>query len=149
MVNKHIDEAGQSAKVERMPRGIRNHNPGNIRHGDDWQGLRDTQTDKNFCQFVSPEFGIRALARVLMNYEKKHGLNTVRGIIGRWAPPNENNTDAYMNYVACVLEVDVDDVIDVVDSLPELVPAIIHHENGMYPYSSKTVALGIDMAMKA
>ncbi|MFI3272941.1 MAG: structural protein, partial [Pseudomonadota bacterium] len=57
-----------------MPRGIRNHNPGNIRHGDDWQGLRDTQTDKNFCQFVSPEFGIRALARVLMNYEKKHGL---------------------------------------------------------------------------
>ncbi|MEQ2017041.1 structural protein, partial [Photorhabdus bodei] len=39
-----------------MSRGIRNNNPGNIRWGDDWQGLipASQRTDKSFCQFVSP-----------------------------------------------------------------------------------------------
>lgn len=133
---------------KKLPRGVRNNNPGNIRHGEKWKGLRYAQTDADFCQFVSPEFGIRALARVLMTYEKRHGLNTVRGIISRWAPPNENNTDAYMNYVACCLEVEVDDVIDVVDSLPALVSAIIYHENGQQTYSVKTMDAGIRMAMQ-
>ncbi len=45
-------------------RGIRNNNPhGNIRWGDDWKGLvpEGQRTDKSFCQFKAPEFGIRAM----------------------------------------------------------------------------------------
>ena len=40
-----------------IPRGIRNHNPGNIRHGDKWQGLSAEQTDSSFCVFDAPEYG--------------------------------------------------------------------------------------------
>ncbi|MCE1635766.1 structural protein, partial [Enterobacter hormaechei] len=84
-----------------MSRGIRNNNPGNIRWGDDWQGLMPAsqRTDKSFCQFVGPEYGLRAMIKILHNYNRKYGLKTVKEIISRWAPTNENNTDAYINHV--------------------------------------------------
>lgn len=129
-----------------IPRGIRNNNPGNIRHGDKWAGLSATQPDAAFCSFISPEYGIRALARVLLNYERKHGLNTVRGIITRWAPPNENDTTAYVNAVARKLGVAPDTRIDVATVLPALVPAIIAHENGQQPYDAAVIVRGIEMA---
>ena len=36
-----------------LPRGIRNNNPGNIRLGDNWQGMKESQSDKSFVQFES------------------------------------------------------------------------------------------------
>lgn len=52
-----------------VPRGLRNNNPGNIRLSKDkWQGLRERQEDKEFFQFVSIEWGYRALMRTLQNY---------------------------------------------------------------------------------
>ena len=132
------------------PRGIRNNNPGNIRWGDDWQGLvpKTQQTDKSFCQFVSPEHGIRAMMIILRNYQLKHALNTVSGIINRWAPPNENNTQAYINSVADALNVTPDQRIDVTDSrvMMKLLQAIIRHENGMQPYEFDVFVRAIDLA---
>lgn len=129
-------------------RGIRNNNPGNIRHGDAWQGLAEQQTDSSFCVFRSPEYGIRALAKVLMNYEKKYGLNTVRKIVSCYAPENENDTDAYIKSVAGQLGVDADETITVRDkaTLLVLVKAIIRHENGEQPYSSEILLKGLEMA---
>ena len=47
-----------------LPRGIRNHNPGNIDKGADWEGLADDQSsDSRFCVFKDPVWGIRAMAR--------------------------------------------------------------------------------------
>ena len=62
----------------RQPRGIRNNNPGNIRHGANWQGLNPNgrNIDSAFCVFESPVFGIRALAKVLINYKKIHPTNS-------------------------------------------------------------------------
>ena len=99
----------------RPPRGIRNNNPGNIRHGQNWQGLNPDgrNIDPAFCVFKSPVFGIRALAKVLMNYKKIHGLNTVRQIISRYAPPNENQTKAYIKTVAEQIGVYPDTIIDI------------------------------------
>lgn len=76
------------------PRGIRNFNSGNIRHvkGTRWQGMSANQNDTAFVQFTGPQWGIRAIARTLITYQDKHGLRTIRQIIGRWAPPNENNS---------------------------------------------------------
>ncbi|MBD2782795.1 structural protein [Xenorhabdus szentirmaii] len=120
-----------------MSKGIRNHNPGNIRHGDKWQGLRDTQTDKDFCQFIAPEWGIRAMLKILRNYERKYGYNTIRQMISRWAPPNENDTEGYISYVCGKVGIPSSAVIDV-DNEPtmlKLVKAIIYMENGQQPYS--------------
>ena len=127
-------------------RGIRNNNPGNIRHGDKWDGLAAVQSDTSFCVFQTPEYGIRAMARVLMNYQRRYGIETVRGIINRWAPPVENDTDAYVDHVAHVVGVDPDEALVVAEVLPRLIPVIIKHENGQMPYSDDQIATGIRMA---
>ena len=80
-----------------LPRGIRNHNPLNIRRNgkDQWKGLAEAQNDAAFCQFKSLEYGWRAAFILLTRtYYHKYRLYTIRGIINRWAPPNENKTDA-------------------------------------------------------
>lgn len=81
------------------PRGIRNNNPGNIRWGSDWKGLKKDgkQQDPSFCVFETPEYGIRALAKLLQNYQLLYGLNTPRKIINRYAPPTENETVSYID----------------------------------------------------
>lgn len=133
--------------VRKPTRGIRNNNPGNIRHGDKWQGMAVEQPDKSFITFVSPEYGIRALAKILITYEIK-GVNTVLRIISRWAPPNENDTPRYIDFVAGRLGVDMNDVIDV-DSYAVMLPlvtAIIEFENGQQPYTLNTLKEGLRLA---
>lgn len=117
------------------PRGIFNANPGNIRKGDKWQGLADNQTDTDFCVFTDPTWGIRALARVLISYQDKHNLRTVSGIIRRWAPPNENDTGAYIGAVARAVGVAADETLDLhsYEAMCPIVEAIIRHENGRGP----------------
>lgn len=128
-------------------RGIRNNNPGNIRHSTArWQGMSPEQTDSAFVQFISAEYGIRALSKLLDTYANSYGLRTVRGIIGRYAPVTENNTSAYVNAVANALGVAPDQVIDVAAQKQPLIQAIIKHENGIQPYSLATIAAGASMA---
>ena len=125
--------------MTRPARGERNNNPGNIRHGSKWQGLSAQQTDKDFCQFVSPEYGIRAIYKLLQTYQKKYELNTVESIIDRYAPPNENNTTGYINRAAKDIGVSVNAPINV-SSKPvaiALATAIVGVELGYQPYSQK------------
>lgn len=141
-----------------QPRGIRNNNPGNIRWGDNWQGLiaSHMRTDKSFCQFTEPVYGIRAICVILVNYGSKTGqpgiggpgIDTVREVIGRWAPPNENDTEAYIASVAKAVGVDANKHIDLTspDVLRKMVPAIIQHENGAQPYSAELIDQAIRMA---
>lgn len=83
-----------------LPRGLRNHNPLNIRKSSVcWQGMATVQSDKSFVTFVSNEYGYRAAFRILHTYITKHGLNTINSIIRRWAPPSENNTTKYIKTV--------------------------------------------------
>lgn len=81
-------------------RGIRNNNPANIRRGCNWKGLIRQQKDREFCQFVTMTWGVRALLVTLRTYVVKHHLRTVREIITRWAPPSDgNNTEKYIKFV--------------------------------------------------
>ena len=87
--------------AECMSRGIRNNNPLNIRRsGDRWDGARAEQTDPSFVQFETPAYGYRAAWKVLQSYYTRfcHRSQpfTVRSIISRWAPPTENDTEAYI-----------------------------------------------------
>lgn len=127
------------------PRGIRNNNPGNIRHGQDWQGMAPEQTDRDFVQFITPEMGIRALAKVLATYESR-GLRTVRTIISRWAPPEENDTESYIAAVSKEVGVNPDTPLESALHLPRLMQAIIRHENGQQPYTDDQIAKGIALA---
>ena len=87
-----------------MTRGQRNNNPLNIRHSADrWQGACKEQKDKSFVQFETMAYGYRAAWRILETYWKRmHAQGVafnVRNIIGRWAPPTENDTQAYIRTV--------------------------------------------------
>jgi hypothetical protein len=128
------------------PRGIRNNNPGNIRHvkNTTWQGQSPTQTDDAFVQFLEPKWGIRAMARILKNYFL-NGTNTVQKVISRWAPATENNTNAYVAAVAKEINKPATATLTY-DDLPALITAIIRHENGKQPYTAETIKEGISLA---
>jgi len=131
-----------------LPRGIRNNNAGNIRHGAAWQGLAADQPDKSFATFISPEYGLRALAKTLNTYQKKYGIVTIRGAISRWAPPIENDTEAYIQSVARHVGASPDAPLDF-SRLSVIVPmmeAIVKHENGQQPYSLAVLNKGAVMA---
>ena len=129
-------------------RGERNNNPGNIRlSASKWVGQIDG-TDPAFVTFDTPENGIRALAKLLKNYQTNYGLRTVRAIINRYAPPTENITGAYVAAVSAALGVSPDAAIDLNDpgTLQQLVAAIITHENGRNTYAASTIATGVALA---
>jgi hypothetical protein len=135
--------------MTQRPRGIRNNNPGNIRRSKDpWQGLAEKQTDRSFFRFESAIYGIRALARVLITYQDKHQLRTIKSIIGRWAPKSENNTDAYVRSVAKQSGFDANQKLDLhrFEHLRPVVEAIIWHENGQQPYSEAEVIKALVLA---
>lgn len=132
-----------------VTRGIRNNNPGNIKHGDRWQGLAAEQTDDMFCTFETPEHGIRAMGKLLLNYQEKHGLHTINDLINRWAPPFENDTKGYAKFVADRVGVKPTDKVQVADIMPSMVEAMITMENGKNPYDKATILRGCDMARNA
>ena len=88
-----------------VPRGIRNKNPLNFRKGNNWKGERPNQSDKSFEEFQTMEMGIRAGFIILRNYitgysGKTKPYDTIEKVIRRWAPPTENATEKYIQFVA-------------------------------------------------
>ena len=137
-----------------LPLGIRSHNPGNLRPSQPpWEGEL-APDERGYCRFDTPENGIRALAKNLLAYQRKHNLRTVARIIARWAPGSENDTEAYIRHVCQLTGYRRDEQIDVgnPDVLHDLVDAIIRHENGPAPtaegwYPETTISVGIMRAL--
>lgn len=128
-----------------QPRGIRNNNPGNIRHSSTkWVG-EVKGSDPSFKTFSSPAFGIRAMAKLLGNYQRFYGLNTIRKMISRWAPPSENDTAAYIAHVVKGSGIGPDDEVTL-DDIPRIVPPMIAMENGQQPYGADVIAKGCRLA---
>jgi len=122
-------------------RGERNNNPGNIRRSDSaWRG-KVASEDAVFETFDTAENGIRALAKLLIAYQRRHGCRTVRQIVSRWAPPGENATAAYVVDVARALGLAPDAVVNCAQPpvLVAFVRAVIRHENGRCIYDAATL----------
>lgn len=132
---------------EAMPRGLRNHNPGNIRDTrDTWVGEIGRDAG-GYVIFDADEHGLRAMAIVLLSYQSRHGIHTIRGIVQRYAPALDgNNEAAYVAHICAVLGLGADEpfAIDVV--LPELMAVMIAHENGANPYSMAMIERAVSTA---
>ena len=120
-----------------LPRGIRNNNPLNIRRTakDQWKGLRAQQTDASFCQFERLEYGWRAAFYLLTRtYYHKYRLFTIRAIINKWAPPQENLTATYIANVSRLTGIPPDEPIGIPSDQPtrwmKLGIAMAIQENG-------------------
>ena len=145
-----------TTKTVRLPKGIRNNNPLNLREspGDKtiWLHERATDDDAQFEEFDIPEGGIRAAAINFRTYKIKWGVRTVHELVTRWAPPKgkdangvpyTQDTNAYIRLVCNALGVDsgievpprTRDVIDLEDweTLFSLMKVMIRHENGPAP----------------
>jgi hypothetical protein len=148
-----------------IPRGIRNNNPGNLDFvrssydRDPWIGetgleIREGKACR-FTTFDTAEHGIRALAKTLLTYCRLRRaadgtpIDTVQEIIDRWAPPHENDTDAYAKHVRDLLNIEKGGEINIEDpaTLAILVESIIRHENGCQPYSEDVIRLGVGLAL--
>jgi hypothetical protein len=133
-----------------LPRGIRNHNPCNIKKNKTkWQGLKEQQDDPVFFQFERAEDGIRAAARVIRTYGRKYGIKTIEGLVSRWAPATENATKTYVDFVERYVGISKDTIIQLDDPLTvqDLVKAIIHFENGEQPYSGGVIARAVQAGL--
>lgn len=100
----------------KIPRGIRNNNPLNIRVGNMWMGEVAEPTDKEFEQFINIFYGLRAGFIILKRYIERYHLCTIRKIVYRWAPPAENNTSAYVALVVAKTGIPADQEISFADS---------------------------------
>lgn len=120
------------------PKGVRNNNPGNIRiDSSQWQGMvpLNQNTDGAFHQFVDMAHGMRAHMKVLQAYQQKHGLDTIRKIVRRWAPygDGKNNPDNYANFVAKEVGISPDAPINIIantEVLAKVAHAMAIQENG-------------------
>lgn len=114
-------------------RGLRNKNPGNIRKSDErFNGEVRPSTDLSFKQFISMPYGYRAMFKLIQNY-LYGGFDTIRKIISRWSPPNENDTEAHIKYVSTRAGKGPDEKVGYFDpsTIIKIVKGISRVENGV------------------
>ncbi|MCA0937563.1 structural protein [Vibrio alginolyticus] len=129
-------------------RGVRINNPLNIRiAANAWQGKVTPSRDNAFETFRAPEWGFRAGAVLLRNYQLRHELFTLNEIINRFAPPNENHTANYARFVAGQVGVGIDERIDLVNNKTMLVN-VLHAMSIMevgHHYTKDKVRQGVEL----
>lgn len=106
-----------------------NRNPLNIkaRSTDPWEG--QIGRDKyGHAVFETWEHGIRAASLVLRSYAVTHEIDTVEGIINRFA---EGNREAYVAFLCNRLDVRADEPLDIIARMPDLLRAMSRFESGM------------------
>ncbi len=130
-------------KSHPLTRAERNHNPGNIRRcGVRYRGERRPSCDPAFKEFESDEWGYRAMFVLLESYRRRYGIDTLRAIVTRWAPPIENDTENYIRFVAKRAEVDPDAVLLPRDvRLRAIAEAMSRFERGHEPSPEQLDAL--------
>lgn len=126
----------------KIPRGIRNNNPLNIRIGNSWLGEVKNPTDNEFEQFVHICYGLRAGFILLKRYINRYKLNTIEKIISRWAPSNENNTRTYIDRVTKNMNVSPDTPLLFEDknTICNLVYEMVYVENGQHIQMAEIVS---------
>lgn len=120
-------------KKVKLTRGVRNQNPGNIRYNADnkWQG--QISPENGFCRFSSFFWGVRAIFVLLIRtYYRKYGYTKLGALIRRYAPPCENHTDKYIDFVCQQTGLDADKELAGLDANQwvSIVQAICKYESG-------------------
>ncbi|MGF1747717.1 structural protein [Vibrio cionasavignyae] len=141
-------DTGVKLVKSQLNRGIRNNNPLNIRISSNaWVGKVTPSQDRAFETFSHSKYGFRAATRLVRNYQSLYGLDTLSGIVSRWAPAHENDTNNYTQFVAGKIGVSPNDTLNLGDDalMTRLVHAMSIMEVGHY-YSMQDAAQGVALA---
>ncbi len=137
--------AGGRYMLLNSTRGLRNNNPGNIRNNPSfaWDGQVGVD-DAGFVIFDRYENGVRAIGKVLDAYARR-GVVTIRQVIETYAPPSENDTGSYVQSVVQRTGIGANSAIRASERA-RVVGAIIHHENGVNPFSIDFIEYSLAIA---
>ncbi|MDC9591043.1 lytic transglycosylase domain-containing protein [Xenorhabdus sp. XENO-10] len=116
----------------KIPRGIRNNNPGNLNFAKQRGAVKEGGENGRFAVFSTMQEGIAALYRQLQLYFGR-GINTISSIVKKYAPAADGNkVDAYITALSRKLGIDANQKIDTanVQQIIDLMEGIIRHENG-------------------
>lgn len=121
---------------------VRLHNPGNIKK----VGHLGNKPE-DFQSFASDDEGIRAIANQLKLYQDdKHGhLDTLRKIISKYSPANENKTEDLIKAASARTGFGADQHLDLsnTEQLVKLILAITKQENGASNFTASGVKVVI------
>lgn len=78
-------------------------------------------------------WGYRAMFVLLHTYRVRHNCRTLRAMIGRYAPPSENNTESYIRTVATSAGITPDQDLNTDDRavMVKVVAGMSRVENGV------------------
>jgi len=131
------------------PIGIRLNNPGNLEVGGP-VFLGQIGTEGKWLKFIDPPHGLRAIIKRLEAYQINDGCMTWAQMVGRYAPPDDNNpTQAYALNVAKACGMDIDTPVDLTDPtiIAAAMQAITLQENGIQPFSPLTIQRAVSMVL--
>lgn len=118
---------------KKLPVGIRNNNPGNLRYLKDWGWPGITGKDeRNFAIFETPEHGLAEFIRQLRR-DQKRGLLSLEQLLPKYAPASDNNdTEAYIKKVSERTNIPRNRALNLNDPLEQMsvMKAFVLHENG-------------------
>jgi hypothetical protein len=111
--------------VSKEPLSIRNNNPGNLRFANQ-PGA--TPGEGGFARFETPEAGLSAMQRQIELDTQERGL-TLSAFLNKYAPPSENKTSNYIDFVAKKTGLDPSSVVPA-ERIGDLQRAMIEMEGG-------------------
>ncbi len=132
-------------------RGERNNNPLNMDYNHiPWDGLADPKDwagEPRFAVFQDPEHGIRAAVVNMRTHFSRDPQLSLGGLVAIWAPPNENDTTAYLAHVVLLTKIPVTHIVDLHDTVfvTTLVKALITHECGRCIYPDTLIARALQL----
>jgi hypothetical protein len=108
--------------------------------------MRPVGQSTGFQPAVAPEQDLARIDANLKAYGDK-GINTLSGVIGRWAPPNENDTPALINNAAKFLGINPNQPIDLNNpAVRHLISTAIIKQEGNIPKVFGTSKAPAEMA---
>jgi len=150
--------AGATPVPPAMPLGLRINNPGNVRaSGAIWKGMApDQSSGHGFVVFTEARWGLRAMAKVLLNYQRYDRCATPRAIVTRFAPPGDHNdTEGYLAFMcdaerhpgALGLDPEAPITLEAPGVMAKWVSRQILREQGQQPYTSAEISAAIAEAL--
>jgi len=77
--------------------------------------LRVPGSATDFQKFATRAEGVQAMSKQLEIYGTRDKIDSIRSAISKWAPPNENDTEAYIKFVSARTGIGADEKIDLTD----------------------------------
>ena len=99
--------------------------------------MRVPGSDTDFQKFDTPEESISAIDKQLSIYGKRDGVDTLSGVISKWSPANENNTNALIENASRITGFKPNQKIDLNNpAIRAVVTAAIIRQEGSKAYLS-------------